>query len=210
MYSQNNEEEIIQRYFDGTTGTFLDLGANDGITLSNTMALSLNGWSGCLVEASPKAIARLEILYEKNTKCDIVNAAIGSYNGEIILHESGEHLGKGDVALLSSVKDSELERWKTETFTPVTVPCINFATLLGLTRYNKFDFISIDIEGMELDVLPQMDLKALGCWLLCVEFNGKEQEKYDAIILPQGYKLIHKNAENLIYSKNRDENNKPV
>lgn len=210
MYSQNNEEAIIAKYFEGTTGTFLDLGANDGITLSNTYALSLNGWAGCLVEASPKAMARLETLYEGNKNIDLVNAAIGSYNGEITLHESGEHLGKGDVALLSSVKDSELDRWKTETFTPVVVPCINFATLMGLTRYKTFDFISIDIEGMELDVLPQLDLKALGCWLLCVEFNGKEQEKYDAIILPHGYKLIHKNGENLIYSTNRDDNNKPV
>ncbi len=203
MYSQNNEEQIIQRYFGaGYKGTFLDLGANDGITLSNTFALSNAGWKGTLVEASPKAFARLQECYEHMTGYSLIHAAIGTHNGKAVLNESGEHLGKGDVALLSTTRDQEMERWVDEVFEQVTVPAINFATMLGLSEHKHFDFISMDIEGLELDILPQMDLRGLLCRLLCVEYNGKDQEKYDAIITPQGYKLIHKNAENLIYACN--------
>lgn len=200
MYSQNNEEQIIQKYFGNKAGTFLDIGANDGITLSNTFALSNVGWTGTLVEASPKAFTRLQECYQHLKGFELIHAAVGATNGKIILHESGEHLGKGDVALLSTIKPTEKDRWLDEVFNEVTVPCINFNTMLGLSKHKKFDFISMDIEGMELDVLPQMDLKALGCRMLCVEFNGQRQPEFDAIVLQQGYKLIHKNGENLIYT----------
>lgn len=201
QYSQNNEQQIIADYFKGHKGTFLDLGANDGITLSNTWALAQSGWIGTLVEASPDAFKRLETNYLGSADT-IINSAIGTFNGEITLHESGEHLGKGDVSLLSTVVPDEKKRWVKESWKEVNVPCINFSTMLGISKLKTFDFISMDIEGMELDVLPQMDLAALGCRMICVEYNGKEQEKYDAIITPQGYTLTNKNGENLIYEKN--------
>ncbi len=204
-YSQNNEQEIILNHFKlfnesvKEDGTFLDLGMNDGKTLSNTYALALIGWNGLGVEASPKAYQRAIELYKDNSKIQIINSAITAREGMIMLHESSEHLGVGDVALLSTVNAEEMKRWDKEVFTPVEVMAINFDRMIKISKYKTFDFISMDIEGMELEVLPQMDLKALGCKMICVEFNGKEKEKYDDIIVPQGYQLIHQNAENLIY-----------
>jgi len=200
-YSQNNESDIIARYFGSYNGTFADFGCNDGITLSNTYDLALRGWKGLCLDASPIAIARCIDLYQHNPNIQIIHSALSNFNGEIVLNVNGEHLGNGDTSLLSTVIPKEKERWPGVEFTPETVPCINFATLMGLSKFKQFDFISMDIEGAELLVLPQMDLKALGCRLLCVEFNGKEQEKYDAIVVPQGYTLIHKNSENLIYEQ---------
>jgi FkbM family methyltransferase len=199
MYSQNNEQQIIERYFKGIPGTFLDIGANDGITLSNTYALTLSGWQGLCVEASPSAFEKLKITHSGNKRIQLIHAAATDYNGEIVLFESGSHLGVGDVALLSSVDKAETVKWKKETFTEITVPAVNFETLMGLSNFKKFDFISIDCEGCEICMLEQMDLRALGCRLLCVEYNSKDQYKYDNIVLPQGYKLLHKNGENLIY-----------
>ena len=200
IHSQNDEQQVIYRYFGRSfRGTFLDMGSNDGVTLSNTYALALDGWQGCLCEASPKAYRKMLQNYADNQTLDFIHAAVWTSNGTIILHESGEHLGKGDTSLLSSVIAEEKSRWKKETFTEVEVPSVNFNTLLGLTRHKTFDFISMDIEGAELSVLPQMDLRALGCSLLCVEYNGKDKHLYDAIVVPQGYRLLHKNGENLIY-----------
>jgi len=199
MHSQNNEEQIIKSYFGNFRGTFLELGSNDGITLSNCYALALDHWQGTCVEASPAAYKKLLQTYADNQVLDFIQAAIWTHNGHITLHESGEHLGNGDVSLLSTIIPGEKERWVKESFTEVTVACVNFATLLGLTKNKQFDFISMDIEGAELQVLPQMDLRALGCKLLCVEYNGKDQHLYDAIVLPHGYRLLHKNGENLLY-----------
>ena len=44
MRSQNNEEALVKQYFGTKHGTFIDIGANDGITLSNTYAAAQRGW----------------------------------------------------------------------------------------------------------------------------------------------------------------------
>ena len=200
-YSQNLEDQIIGNYFKGLPGTFLDIGANDGITLSNTYALTLAGWQGLCVEASPSAFEKLQLTHSGNKRIQCLHAAVYDFNGEVKLYESGEHLGVGDTSLLSTLFEVEKERWHKETFNQISVPCVTFLTMMGLSEIKRFDFISLDIEGAELTVLKQMDLRALGCRLLCVEYNSKDQYKYDNIVLPQGYRLIHKNGENLIYEQ---------
>lgn len=199
-YSQNNEQGIILNYFGDFVGTYLDLGANDGITLSNTYALYENGWDGVCVEASPKAYERL-LINQPNSKC--IQAAIGAYDGDIVLNESGELLGNGDTSLVSSTKTEEMKRWESLNmqFKAITVRCVTFETLLKETKISNIDFLSIDIEGMELEVLPQIDFNKLGIKLACIEFNGKDKNKYDEIMLPIGFKVIHQNSENLIYAK---------
>ncbi len=59
MYSQNNEEQIIIEYFKDFKGHLLDIGANDGLTLSNSRKLIELGWTGDLVEPSPNAFQKL-------------------------------------------------------------------------------------------------------------------------------------------------------
>ena len=55
-YSQNGEQKIILEYFqDKYKGKVLDIGANDGITLSNSRALIEKGWDGVLIEPAPSA-----------------------------------------------------------------------------------------------------------------------------------------------------------
>jgi len=204
-HSQNNEEEIIINLFKGKkNGTFLDIGANDGVTLSNTFALANNyGWTGTLVEASPKAYARLLKNYELiDRDIDLQNVAIGKEDGYLEFWESGELLNKGDIALVSSSVPSELKRWESLNmpFEKMTVPMTSFATMLSRTRHTHFDLLSIDIEGMELDVLPQIDFKALKIQVAIIEWNSKDKKAYNDIMFPQGFRLVSINPENLIYS----------
>lgn len=205
-YSQNNEEAIIRNYFQGKPpGCFLDLGANDGITLSNTYALAEEGWSGVCVEASPKAFERLQKTHAVNKRVNCFNLAVGCCYEFVTLYESGELLGTGDVALVSSVNKSELKRWPSVPFTEVIVQGADVKSIIYLSPFHTFDFISIDIEGSELSILPQINFAELRTSLLCVEFNGKNKPAFDKILLPQGFILIHQNAENLMYacSQNR-------
>jgi FkbM family methyltransferase len=195
MYSQNNEEQLILDYFGPVfKGTCLDLGANDGETLSNTRACIERGWKGVMVDASTEMCEKL-----RRFDVQVHNVAMGNTDGFLTFYESGEHLGKGDRSLVSTIVPSEMDRWANETFTPVTVECVTFATLLTRSAHKTFDLISIDIEGMDLDVLRQMDLTALGCKMLIVEFNGKDQPDFDWYCAVHGMKLYAKNAENLIY-----------
>lgn len=213
-YSQSTEQGVILSFFESIGimhGNFLDLGANDGITLSNTWALRQLGWGGIYVEPSVKAYQSL-LQNNKNRDANdfrywCFNVAIADYEGQATFYESGEHLGKGDTALLSTLNPAELKRWEgsNNSFKETKCHVWDFkmlqqqVTLTG--RSNKYDFVSMDVEGLELIILPQMDFNELGTRMACIEFNGKDKEKYDAIMLPFGFRIIHQNAENLIYAR---------
>jgi FkbM family methyltransferase len=203
MYSQNDEEKYILEYFGNKIGTLADIGSNDGKTLSNSLALIERGWKGLLVEASPKAFERLLLQHPNGGNIQSLNVAVGSYDGEIVLNESGALLGTGDVALVSSTRQDEMDRWTSLNmpFEQVTVPCVTFKTLLDHSAYTTFDFLSIDIEGMEPEVVPQINFTELGVQMAIIEWNGKNAELYDGLLAGHGLKLIHVNAENRIYTK---------
>lgn len=196
-YSQNSEQEVILGYFGNYfIGTFLDLGCNDGLTFSNTRALGLRGWSGMLVDASEKAINLAKAVYKDNDRVEVVNVAIAPYKGFVTFYESGTHLGGEDVSLVSTIIESEKQRWSKEQFTEVQVPC---DTVKSIMNGRTFDFINIDIEGMDYEVLIQIDLTDVKC--VCVEYNGIEPQKYIDYCAQFDMNEIHRNGENLIFAK---------
>lgn len=212
-YSQSGEQAVIMRYFTGRErGMLLDVGANDGETFSMSRALLLDGWKGVLVEPSPAAFEKLVRLYqvtptEKDFEVsqNLVNAAITVTYGPIDLYDSGTHLKKGDVALLSTTVPSEMNRWKKsgEVFTKTTARGIEFSTLMKETGVSHFDFISIDAEGMDVAILHQIDLTEVGCQLLCIEFNQNREAEaaIRAYCQYHGMKLLHRTYENLLFSR---------
>jgi FkbM family methyltransferase len=200
-YSQNDEEIRILRYFDGFVGTFLDLGANDGKTLSNTYRLAEKGWKGTLVEASPTVFKRLKANLGSNPNMQLLNYAAGDKDGEAVLHDSGELMGMGDTGLVSTINESELEKWTPETmkFNKFIVPVRTFDTILKESKIKEFDFISIDIEGCEEIVVPQMNFPKLGAKMVIIEASGEREDFFNKIMSASGFRLVHKNAENLFY-----------
>lgn len=205
-YSQNGEQRIIEQYFSKMKlgGNVLDIGANDGVTFSNShWLIKEKGWGATLVEPSPKAFDRLTALYSASPKVQCVNRAVGDHNGPMILKESGALIGTSDVALVSSFLPEEQARWASLNmpFEEVEVLMVDVPTLLQKCAYDQYHFISIDIEGMEPVVVPQFDFNRLGAVMVCIEWNGKEKPFFDTRMGLQGYHLIHQNAENLIYAK---------
>lgn len=206
MYSQREEQQVITDYFKGFTGHLLSLGENDGKTFSNALALIEQGWSADLVEPSTEVFNRLVALHKENEYVALHKVAVGESNGMQDFYESGSLLNCNDHSLVSTLKESETIRWKTTTapdqkiveYRTTQVQVVDFKTLLCLCMYKQFDFITMDIEGMELEVLRQMDIERLGVKLICIEYNGKNQELFDELIpLP----VIYKNRTNLIYGR---------
>lgn len=200
-FSQNSEEQIILDYFKGKTGTFLDCGANDGVTFSNTYALSKLGWCGVLIEPSPRAFAKLKQNYQDTKGCFyLYNYAIGLTNSKVTLYESGELVHTGDVGLVSTLVEKETDRFKrTVKYEEVTVDCYRWKTAMNRWKFKVFDFISIDIEGLETEVLEQIDLS--GTSLICVETNGSQEKKLILDEMLKGFRVIYTSPENLIYGR---------
>ena len=207
-YGQNKEDEFIRIMMDSLygsdfKGSILELGANDGITLSNSRHFIENGWQGYLIEAGKKPFEKLMSNILPNTVA--INCAIGIENGIFKFYESTNLLNSEDVGLVSSLVADETQRWKNAgiSYTEYNVDCYTWETFLDKfhLKSQNFDIISIDIEGMDYDVLIQMNLEELGCKVLCVEFNGKEIQKYIDYAKKYEMTLASQNPENLIFIK---------
>ena len=174
-YSQNDEQQHIVNYFGNKPHHLLDIGANDGQTFSNSRYLleHLN-WSGLLIEPSPTAFKKLKSLYKDNDLVECLNVAIANEKGRIDFYDMGSHIGNDDTSLLSTAVQSETNRWAGTQFAKCKVKAITYAEII-----DTYDFITIDCEGLDLDVLRQIDLKHTS--LVCVEHNSVREVR-NAII----------------------------
>lgn len=205
-YGQNEEDKILLDYFaeeDPTKLNILDIGANDGITLSNSYAAIKKGWNACLVEPSPIVFEKLRNLHRDNGKVHLFEYAISRSNlNNVTFYESGSLLTKHDHALVSSLSNTETQKWRgagTE-FNTILVKTRTFDKFMNESPLKTFDAISIDCEGEDLNVLKQINLRQVKCRFLIVEFNGKDGNLFKIYCEYMGMKLVYSNAENLIFT----------
>lgn len=208
MYSQNHEDDFILQYFQGEKKTVLEIGANDGKTLSNSLLFIENGWSAYLLEPSPKAFERIVKLHDRNKAVRLYRVAIAEASEEKVYYESGELLGNGDSALVSSLDSNELKRWNgTVTFEPSRIICKTWPDFIIANSLEKteFNFISIDAEGYDWIILQQIDLIAHNCEVLCVEWNGNIvlSDLFTEYANRHGLFELKRNPENIIFARKK-------
>lgn len=206
---QNNETQVVIDYFTKKygpdfKGNVLDIGANDGVTFSNSFDLIQSGWSAWLVEPS-SAFNEIVAFYCSNSAVIYYNVAIGPNAGKMVLYESGAHVKDGlDNALVSTLVPDEMVRWGSVKFKPVTVDVITFDDLYDKMGHpDNVHYVTIDVEGYEMHVLPHIDLSAIGCEVLCIEWNGRYDlwHMFTEYCNKFGMKEIHRNGENLIFAQ---------
>lgn len=205
-YSQNQEDLFVYKYFGNYKGTLLEIGSNDGQTLSNSLALIQQGWKAHLIEPG-RTFSDLVKLHYTNPKVSLYNYAIGGeFQTEATFFESGAHvIGGKDVGLVSSLDFDETERWRKSgvQFTETKVPVKPFREFYKEANYPTLDFISLDAEGFDKEILQQIHLRDVGCRVLCIEWNGDNELKdffthYCGGL--HGMKLSLVNNENLIFA----------
>ena len=196
-YSQNDEEAYILEHFnDGRLGRFLDIGAADGKTLSNTRRLMEWGWRGVLVEPSPTIIASLyQNVVDYAGRVVVVPVAIGTEHKTIKFFDSC-----GDF--VSTSVEAHRRKWERGgvRFVETEVDQITPRDLLDRHGYD-FDFVSIDTEATNaavLDAMPWEEMPA--CSLVCVEHDNRDADIV-ARLGPLGFRVLHRNGENLILSR---------
>lgn len=129
-------------------GYFLDIGAHDGIHLSNTYLLeSRYDWNGICVEANPDTFEQLK----KNRRTTCVNTCLDSSEG-LVDFAKGDVMG-GIISMNTDIRASE----------SYEVIQIKTQSLEGLLREqnapHEIDYLSIDIEGAEERVLGGFNFK---------------------------------------------------
>ncbi|MGD9827247.1 MAG: FkbM family methyltransferase [Hyphomicrobiaceae bacterium] len=195
MYSQNDEEKYILKYFAGaTSGTFLDIGAFHPKTFSNTRALYEQGFKGVFIEPSPALLPAFEAEYGSDEAIQILPVCVGNKVGTVDFFDSG-----GDA--ISTTVQSETRRWEEQynsQFKRITREMVTIEELLRRSRYKVFDFINVDTEGNVLEIVEQIDARALGVKLMCVEWNGADRSRFEAYFARHRMRPLMTNGENMI------------
>lgn len=203
-YSQFGEGKILSQLLNKYRGgNLVSLGENDGKTFSNVYHFIMRGWNAYLVEPSKEAFEKMVSLHKYNKKVKCFNYAIGDYDGEVTFYESGTHLNQGDTSILSTIKMEELQRWNGEyEFTETTVPIRKWETFKIDANLEKADLIGIDCEGVDFEILRQIDFTGLETKVVIVESNGIENQKYIEHMKHFGFSLYYENHCNLIFVNN--------
>lgn len=170
MFSQYNEEEIILNFFGDRRGSFLDIGAWDGIELSNTRALALRGWRGLLVEPDPVAFSKLMENKRVSNNLACVNAAIGPTREIRSFYAQKEWGG---------TLNPDYINYGTRGFTGahyVLTMCPYDLVQIGQKLDMMYEFVSLDAEWIDEEILVESEVMLMHTQLLCVEVNdGKFQ-----------------------------------
>jgi FkbM family methyltransferase len=189
FYSQIGQDRyLFNHYFAGRCGlTFVDIGAYDGETFSNTLFFEETlGWTGLCIEPLPDAFEKLQ----KRRRATCIRTAIADYEGK------GQFLevqARGTEAMLSGLAEQyeaqHKERLAREatSIRKISVPVRRLDALLEEAGIRRIDYCSIDTEGAEHLILSSIDPDKYEIGILSVENNYKNPRISD-LLEGRGYR----------------------
>jgi FkbM family methyltransferase len=173
-WSQFGEDRLITTLFErGFTGTFVDVGAFHPIYLSNTYNLYLKGWQGWAIDPNPEMQGLFARLRPKDK---FIQSAVGSQAGSV----TRSLFDEGTFNCLNEHMDSVPEKYRKGART-LTVPSRPLAAILSDHKVERMDFLNVDCEGADLDILQSNDWKRWKPRVVCVEDHAEEWQSSDIV-----------------------------
>jgi FkbM family methyltransferase len=187
-----NLSSIYEKYFGYPfTGTFVEVGAYDGESFSNTSCLADSGWKGLYIEPVYDYY-QLCLNRHKNNNVEVINCAVSSNEGEVDIYIGGAltTLDTEHVKMFS-----EIEWSKNQQFIKEKINVLRLDTLLSTYNIQQyFDVLVVDVEGKEQDVFYSFDLNFWRPKMILAELVDEHDsfKKYKNCI------SSHKNLRNFI------------
>ena len=180
-FSLNDLDFKLRKYLNYENGFFIEIGANDGVSQSNTLYYEINkGWKGVLVE--PNFNNYLFLKYLRSTKNMFYNRACVSND----FKEDYIELFYND--LMTSINDANNIDYNYETFICKTSTLEKI--LDNSSSPNLIDLFSLDVEGYELEVLKGNNFDKYNFKYLCIE--SKDLDPIKIFLEEKEYELIEK------------------
>ena len=167
-------------------GYFVEVGAADGVYLSNTYYLETRlGWTGILAEPNPRFAEALT-----RRSCIVSPLCVSSTTGERV---SFLNVEMGELSRMESVNPGDgHEARRQRTAERIEVETIRLNDLLE--RHNaprRIDYLSVDTEGAELDILSAFDFDRWDVRAITVEHNyTPAREQLYALLKSKGFKRL--------------------
>lgn len=180
---------VIGRMFPGVVnGFFLDVGSGHGTIGSNTKALEDLGWTGICVDPFPS--------HMEGRTCRMESVVVSSVAGQTVKFHT--HAGLGGIA-------DSLGKWRAEA---EKSPAVELTTttlgqvLDGANAPSFIHFLSLDIEGAELEALRGVPFDKYRFGAMAIEHNDEEPKRSDLLTFleKKGYRRVHSYKQDDFYA----------
>ncbi|AMJ61025.1 FkbM family methyltransferase [Bosea sp. PAMC 26642] len=172
-------------------GRFAEIGAFDGVLHSNTYFLETDhGWSGVLVEPNPLLFTKLKA--SRTALC--LEKAVYRESGQRLSFVASEEIGT--LAEYAEADGYAKDRRNAiSTGGLITVETVTFDEMatMDAAAGTGFDYVSLDTEGSELDILRSIDLARHPIALFTIEHNFVEprREQMHTLLAEAGYQRLN-------------------
>lgn len=208
-YSQDGEDVVLASFFEKELnndykGFYLDIGAHHPLRFSNTQLYYERGWRGINIDATPESMNE----FRKIRPLDInLEVGISDKKGEMFYHlfeESALNCFDEEMA-----KERISEGWPLKDKICIKTYPINDILNEYLPQNIQIDFIDIDVEGFEFQILSQFDFEKyapkyfLTEALENVEQNLLEYKDHEVfkLLTEKGYQIYAKTKRTIIWGK---------
>ncbi len=200
--SQAGQDVVIDRVLDRKRGgTFVDIGAYDGVTGSNSLFFERNrGWTGVLVE--PVAVQRAKAEQHRTAPCLAYAVADKKGVAEFMAVTEGYTQMSGLVKTYDKRMLGRVRADKRHAELVIKVPTRSLSQILTEAGIPDPDFVSLDIEGGELAALRKFPFDKHDVKIWAIENNAGDPA-LPALMQENGYDLIEFCGPDEIYSKGR-------
>jgi len=199
-YAQNHEDIVLARILEpwNRLGHWIDIGAGHPTFDSVTRLFSDFGWTGINVEPLATEFSLLEAQRPNDIN---LNCAVGSKVGSATLY-IGPPESRGTSTLVP--ENAAASRGSSSELDTAVVPIRTLASVVELTPW-EIDFIKIDVEGMEADVIASADWRNVPARVVVVEATypnstTPSHEPWESILLDAGFTFRLFDGLNRFYS----------
>jgi FkbM family methyltransferase len=207
-YSQYDQDKIVNEHFfhNNKNGIFVDIGAHDGKFLSNTYFFEKYlDWTGICVEPNPEVYQTL--IENRKSKC--YNIGLNDVPGKVLFQQNSGYT-ETLSGIVNQFEEEHVQRIENENLEHNLIPnyieieCDTLNNILEYCNINTIDYMSIDTEGSEYNILKNFDFDKYHVNVLDVEINYFMSEKAQNIfeLLKNRFGRIIRVRQDIIFINN--------
>jgi len=203
-YSQEGEDLILRRLFEKQhTGFYVDVGAHHPMRFSNTYHFYCNGWRGINIDAMPNSMESFNSLRDRDIN---IETPISDQQTSLTYYMFNEPaLNSFDKELSENRNDHDDDYRIVETI-ELKTRTLSWVLDEHLPADTRIDFLSVDVEGLDLCVLKSNDWTRYRPDVVLVELLGSSiatMEKNEAhqFLRDKGYSLFAKSVYTAFFTR---------
>jgi hypothetical protein len=205
-YSVFGEDKFIERYFrNKPKGFYIDVGCYHPLDGNNTQLLYKKGWNGINLDINYYSIELFNFLRKRDIN---IHSGISNKKNRLTMHYRKE------INMLNTLdeKIAKMNFRNGYKKKNIQVNTLNYFISKYFKKLDMIDFMNIDVEGVELNVLKSLNFKIYKPKLICVEIHNikkmfdknykylKTNSIYNFLV-KKGYKIVWKYKYSFIFER---------